>query len=350
MITMERAENSMFYPPRYRHERMLKFMNAITKNRQCKEVLYQMTEKAFGKDKICFDREIVELDGGFCNVVYLVPLIEEDVILKIAPSDQVEMMSYEERILETEVAVMGLMEKYTNVPTPKVLFFDDSKMICNSSYFFMSKSLGVTYNNLKKELSDDQNKSILQELGRYNKQINSIKGTYFGLIGKTSSRFATCREFILSLFDMLIKDGKRKGSNLVHISYDDLWELLTSCEELFDEVITPRLVHWDLWDGNIFVQEGKISGIIDFERAFYGDILMEDAFSSFSEPSKIFLEFYGKEEFTKNEKIRCTIYRLYRCIVMIVECDYRLYDSDWQYNWMIDTLKIELERLKELIK
>lgn len=350
MITMERAENNMSYIPRYRLERMLKFMNAITKNRQCKEVLYQVTEKAFGKDKICFDREIVELDGGFCNVVYLVPLIDEDVILKIAPSDLVEMMSYEERILETEVAVMGLMEKYTKIPTPRVLFFDDSKTICNSSYFFMSKSPGVTYNNLKKDLSDDQNESILQELGMYNKQINSIKGTYFGLIGKTSSRFETCREFILSLFEMLIKDGRRKDSNLVHISYDNLWKLLTSCDEVFDEVITPRLVHWDLWDGNIFVQEGRISGIIDFERAFYGDILMEDAFSSFCEPSKVFLKAYGKEEFTKNEKIRCTIYRLYRCIVMIVECDYRLYDSDWQYNWMIDTLKIEIERLKELLK
>ncbi len=325
-------------------------MNAITKNRQCKEVLYQMTEKAFGKDKICLDREIVELDGGFCNVVYLVPLLEEDVILKIAPSEQVEMMSYEERILETEVAVMGLMDKYTKVPTPRVLFFDDSKTICNSSYFFMSKVPGVTYNNLKKELLNKQNESILQELGRYNKQINSIKGIYFGLIGKSSSRFETCKEFILYLFDMLINDGKKKSSDLVHISYEELWELIASYAEVFDEVITPRLVHWDLWDGNIFIQEGRISGIIDFERAFYGDFLMEDAFSSFSEPSKAFLTAYGKEEFTKNETIRCMIYRLYRCIVMIVECDYRLYDSDWQYNWMIDTLKIEIERLKELLK
>lgn len=325
-------------------------MNAITKNRQSKDVLYQMTEKAFGKDKISFDRELVELDGGFCNVVYLVPLITEEVILKIAPSDQVEMMTYEERILETEVAVMGLMEKYTTVPTPRVLFFDDSKTICNSSYFFMTKSPGVAYNNLKQELSKEQNESILQELGRYNKQINKIKGTYFGLIGKSSSRFETCKEFILSLFEMLIKDGKKKNSNLVHITYEELWKLIVSYSEVFDEVITPRLVHWDLWDGNIFVQDAKISGIIDYERAFYGDFLMEDAFSSFGVPSQVFLQAYGKEEFTQNELIRRTIYRLYRCIVMIVECDYRLYESDWQYNWMIDTLKLELERLKELTK
>ncbi|ABX42014.1 phosphotransferase family protein [Lachnoclostridium phytofermentans] len=323
-------------------------MNAITKNRQTNDIIYQMAEKAFGEDKIDYEKEIVELDGGYCNVVYLVPLLEEDAILKIAPSDEIQMMSYEERILETEVAVMDLIERYTKVPSPKVLFFDDSKTICNSSYFFMTKSEGISYDHLKQELSKEQNEAIIKELGSYNKQINQIKGNYFGLIGKSSSRFETCREFILSLFQMLIKDGKRKGSNLVHITYEELWELITSYAEVFDEVMTPRLVHWDLWDGNIFVQNGSISGIIDYERGFYGDFLMENEFSSFSEPSKGFLEAYGKEEFTPKEMIRCTIYRLYRCIVMIVECDYRKYDNDKQYNWMIDTLKVELEKLKKL--
>lgn len=323
-------------------------MNAITKNRQTNEILYLMAEKAFGKGKINYEKEIIELDGGYCNVVYLVPLIEEEVILKIAPSDEIEMMSYEEKILETEVAVMGLIERYTKVPSPRVLFFDDSKTVCNSSYFFMTKSEGISYDHLKKELSNEQNDIILQELGSYNKQINQIKGTYFGLIGKASSRFETWREFILSLFQMLINDGKRKGSNLVHITYDELWELITSYAKVFDEVITPSLVHWDLWYGNVFVQDGSISGIIDYERAFYGDFLMEDEFSSFREPSKSFLKAYGKEEFTPKEMVRCTIYRLYRCIIMIVECDYRKYDSDVQVNWMIDTLKVELEKLKML--
>jgi len=327
---------------------MTKQMNAITKNRQTNEILYLMAEKAFGKGKINYEKEIVELDGGYCNVVYLVPLIEGEVIVKIAPSDEIEMMSYEERMLETEVAVMDLIEKYTKIPSPRVLFFDNSKTVCNSSYFFMIKSEGKSYDHFKKEFSDEQNDAIKQELGGYNKQLNQIKGTYFGLIGKSSSRFETWREFILSLFQMLINDGKRKGSNLVHITYDELWELITSYAEVFDEVITPRLVHWDLWDGNVFVQDGSISGIIDYERAFYGDFLMEDEFSSFREPSKAFLKAYGKEEFTPKEMIRCTIYRLYRCIIMIVECDYRKYDSNVQVNWMIDTLKVELEKLKKL--
>jgi aminoglycoside phosphotransferase (APT) family kinase protein len=41
----------------------------------------------------------------------------------------------------------------------------------------------------------------------------------------------------------------------------------------------PCLVHFDLWDKNVFVQERdgplRIEGVIDGERAFYGDPLAE---------------------------------------------------------------------------
>ncbi|MGW2815569.1 phosphotransferase family protein [Streptomyces sp. NPDC001415] len=44
-----------------------------------------------------------------------------------------------------------------------------------------------------------------------------------------------------------------------------------------DEVTEPRLVHFDLWPGNIFAHPGddtrpvRITGLIDHERAFWGD-------------------------------------------------------------------------------
>lgn len=325
-------------------------MDAITKNRQTKETIYQMVERAFGKEQLCYEKGIVELEGGFCNVVYLVPLKDQEVILKIAPSDEVEMMSYEKGLLETEVTVMKQMEQSTHVPVPKVLFMDDSKEICNSSYFFMTKAEGKSYVEEKEKMTKEEQEQVMRELGEYNKQINQLTGNYFGLLGKEYRKFNTCKEFILDLFHMLLADGQRKGSKLVHISYEDLWYLIVDNATVFEEVTIPRLVHWDLWDGNIFVKEGHISCIIDHERGFYGDYLMEDAFSSFGDSSTVFLQSYGKESFTSNEMVRRTIYRLYRCVVMIVECDFRKYDSDGQYQWMIETLDKELQNLREQIK
>ena len=37
----------------------------------------------------------------------------------------------------------------------------------------------------------------------------------------------------------------------------------------FDKVTQPTLVHWDMWEGNIFVKAGHVVGVIDWERALW---------------------------------------------------------------------------------
>ena len=65
--------------------------------------------------------------------------------------------------------------------------------------------------------------------------------------------------------------------------------------DVLDEVSEPALVHWDLWAGNVFVKDGKITGITDFERALWGDPLMEHYFRMITEPKRpeAFLRGYG---------------------------------------------------------
>ena len=106
------------------------------------------------------------------------------------------------------------------------------------------------------------------------------------------------------------------------------------------------LVHWDLWDGNVFIKDGRVSGIIDYERAMWGDPLMENGFSSSSSPlDESFVRGYGKNALTKEEQLRCSMYRLYRILVMIIECDYRKYSDDGQYKWCLNNLEQELKFL-----
>ena len=58
-------------------------------------------------------------------------------------------------------------------------------------------------------------------------------------------------------------------------------ELMTEFEnekQVFDEVSSATLVHWDMWEGNVFVEDDHVSGIIDWERAMWGEALMDDRF------------------------------------------------------------------------
>ena len=45
--------------------------------------------------------------------------------------------------------------------------------------------------------------------------------------------------------------------------------------------LTTREVEWDLWDSNVMVRDGAIVSIIDHERAFFGDPLIEAGFAPY---------------------------------------------------------------------
>lgn len=89
----------------------------------------------------------------------------------------------------------------------------------------------------------------------------------------------------------MVLDSQKVNINLA-ISIDEMFALLEKDKAIFGEVNFPRLVHWDIWDGNIFVKNGKITGIIDWERCLWGNALMEAGFRSYSQ-SADFLIGYG---------------------------------------------------------
>jgi len=97
-------------------------------------------------------------------------------------------------------------------------------------------------------------------------------------------------------------------------------------------VTTPVLVHFDLWQGNVFVDpaESRVVGIIDPERAFWGDPVAD--FVSLAlfgdiEDEPDFLAGYGGVAFTPAMRYRFRLYRVYLYLIMIVEGAPRGYAS-----------------------
>lgn len=94
------------------------------------------------------------------------------------------------------------------------------------------------------------------------------------------------------------------------------------------EVESPSLVHWDLWDPNIFVdpESGRITGLIDFERAMWADPLIE---GNFMQPSPALMEGYGHPVTQPAEATaRRYLYDLYLSLIMVIESTYRKFTPE----------------------
>ncbi|MNC52015.1 Phosphotransferase enzyme family protein [compost metagenome] len=99
----------------------------------------------------------------------------------------------------------------------------------------------------------------------------------------------------------------------------------------------PRLIHWDLWNGNLFVKDGVIVSIIDWERALWGDVLLEYYFRHF-ESSQAFIQGYGQTFDSPNELLRKKLYDFYLDLILVIECYSRQYKDDNHVRWAAENL------------
>ena len=318
-------------------------MKSTTKNKQDGQTINRMVMKFFPSEKM---EDYVELTEGYFNVAYEVSLSSgRHVILKISPSPEMRVMTYEKNIMYSEVEAMKMAGKSGGIPVPEVLGYDGSCTVCGSPYFFMEKLDGKSLNVVKDMLPPDRLKEIKIEGGRINKRINEISCPCFGY--PEQAEFQGNEWY--PVFERMLKAGIRDAENGnvdLKIPTDKLWELLKRDSDIFAEVTEPKLVHWDCWDGNIFVKDGRITGIIDWERSIWGDPLMEVGFRTYSDTAS-FLEGYGMPALTENQKRRALWYDIYLLILVSLECEYRKYDTMDMYEWSTGLLKEQFERLRK---
>jgi aminoglycoside phosphotransferase (APT) family kinase protein len=250
--------------------------------------------------------------------------------------------------MATEVASMRLVRENPAIPVPEIYYFDMAQDVCDSEYFFMEKLTGDNYEHVKETFSPAMQAQIDRQVGAIVRQINGFTGTYFGYAGNSDLRGATWKEAFITIMDSVLEDGSRKHADFFGSSIDEIRGAVLKHAPSLEAVTTPRLVHWDAWDLNFFVKDGKVTGILDFERALWADPLMEAqfralAFGGVSES----MRGYGKTTFTHEENERCHLYTLHLALVMKTECYYRNYDSDYVSNLSKRLLVPTLNWLKE---
>lgn len=311
------------------------------------ETARRMVAAAFGAETAI--QTYRELRDGYFNAAYRIILNDgRPIVLKVAPPPDVTVLRYERGIMATEVAVLRRVAALNSVPVPRVYYYDRSHTLIDSDYYLMEFIPGEAYHQRRDQLSEEMRDATDTAIGAHLAQINAIGGDFFGYMALPIQRFPTWRQAFLAMFDDLLADGQARHVALP-LDYGTLRARVERVAPVLDEVRTPQLVHWDLWDGNIFVNgSGHITGIIDFERALWGDPLMEFQYRTL-EIAPAFERGYGSSLFAAPTAVaRRTLYNLYLYLIMVIECSYRAYETDDQERWARRQLAVELARLETL--
>ncbi len=320
-------------------------MQSITKTNVHASTIERIIKNLLGSQSAVV--ESAELPEGFYNSAYRITCADgAKYVLKVAPPDDIPILRYEKNILEAEVDVMRLVKARTEMPVPAILGHDDTRTVLLSPYYLMEYVEGVPYHKLRSELTADEQARLDQRTGELLRQMNAITGDTFGYFAQPETRQASWKEAFKWMLSAVISDGIDAQVKLT-MSKAEIFERLEPHFHILDEVSVPQLIHWDLWDGNIFVdpESKNITGIIDFERALWADPLMEVNFGAFGE-NPAFNKGYGiAMPLSESQAIRRILYNIYLFLIMVIECTYRRYPTQDQENWSRQQLQIQFDKL-----
>jgi len=299
-------------------------MESRSKSKLNADELNAMVQRAFGKPMKRFHEKS---DSGYFSAIYFIELSDQEVVLKVSPKDGTKILRSEINIMRSEVETLKRIKNKASIPVPEVLFYDNSRALCDSEYFFMEKISGESFRAIRDQLNDEQTSGILFEIGRINKEINEIEGVRFGSAAQPDKQTADWKSAFRHIFFDIIADG-RDAEIKLPVSYEHIEDIFERFAFACDHVQEPRLIHWDLWPGNVLVENGKVTGIIDWDRTLWADPLME----CFFRPEFVNHDFcsgYGIDfsKLDRNARIRRALYNLYVYLVMRVACDYRGYTT-----------------------
>jgi aminoglycoside phosphotransferase (APT) family kinase protein len=259
---------------------------------------------------------------GKFNSTYFVEAAGRPLVLRIAPSDDRDrMLFYEHRMMRQEPALHALLRERTDVPVPAILAHDFGHRHIGRDYLIMERRPGSPISGLA-NLTGRGFDGILREVGRCLRQIHGLTGDRYGYVGehRPMEPQPDWPSAFHVMWDMILDDIERCGGyspeEAAHMR-----RLLDRHLEVFDRPVPASLLHMDVWAENILADgSGRLTGLIDWDRALWGDPEIEFAvldYCGISEPP--FWEGYGAERDTSPEaEVRRVFYLLYEVQKYIV--------------------------------
>lgn len=295
----------------------------------------QTISKLFQSAGIGEITEIAPLGAGEYNAVFSVKADGKEYALKIAPTDDIEILTYEKDMMASEVFWYKQMREHTDITLPEIYHIDYTREIIPANYFIMTKLAGKQLD--KMDFSDIEKTESIAEMAKMAAKIHRIKNDKFGYL--QNGLYDNWYLAIRAMVNALIKDCSLKGRKTKR--GERLVELIDKYKAILEKA-ECSMVNFDIWAPNIICkrEEGIIKyAWIDPERSFWGDCIVDfvclEMFTPL-ESKKISLDAYNSVtdthvHATDEEKIRYAVAQGYLGLIMEVEKYFRY--TPFHFGW-----------------
>jgi len=237
------------------------------------------------------------IQTGKHNASYWINAADERFVLRIAPPDDAGFLFYERLMMRQEPDLHALIHAQTDIPVAEIMGYDFSRTRLDRDYLVMRALPGTPLSDMP-GLTPPLFRRALAQVGEHLRRLHAITAIdgQYGYLGAhhpmepQSSWLEAFRVMWNKLLDDVVACDTYSEEEA-----GAMRNLLELHIEHFDHPVTPSLLHMDIWSQNILIDEkGNVTGLVDFDRALWGDVEIEFAvldYCGISEPS--FWEGYG---------------------------------------------------------
>ncbi len=263
-------------------------------------------------------QEMKPISTGKFNTSFFMATHEAEYVLRVAPDPDDAFVFYERHMMKQEPQLHRILRERTDVPVARIDMFDESREVIPRDFLLMQRLPGEPVSGAVRSDPD----RVLYQVGKALAQVHAITDTRYGYLG--AHRPMQPQSTWVAAFDIM---WNKMIDDIVACGYyssaqaDALRSLFARHRHLFDRTVASRLLHMDVWAQNILVDHtGSLSGLLDWDRALWGDPEIEYAvldYCGISTPA--FWEGYGATRDESEEaRIRTFFYLLYEIQKYIV--------------------------------
>lgn len=307
-------------------------------------------------------RRVAPLSGGlFASVVRADLADGRTVVVKVTGADTSRLLRYEHGVLGTEAAVDRVAHA-AGLPLPRVLHHDTTRAHVDGDALVTTFLDGDLWSTL--ELDEATAARARRSLGGLMARLHRLDRDDdarepFGYPAPEAGlAAATWPEAFARMVRAALDDAARWD---VELPADRLLAAVERHHELLAAVTTPRLVHADLWPGNLLLDpaDRTVVGAFDAERALWGDPVFElvgaDQLGAGAVDAELLAGYrdaggdLGVGDGTPGSGDpdawqRLRLYRAYFACLLVVEIVPRGYSGDWVAGYQ-RTARANLQRV-----
>ncbi|MFF2777316.1 phosphotransferase family protein [Streptomyces sp. NPDC058052] len=303
------------------------------------------------------------LGGGLSNAAVLAELDDgRRLVLKTAPRATAPALTHERDLLGTE-ALFHRLAAPAGVRVPTVLHHEPPGAGTPAEWLLLTHLDGITWDAARAGLTPGDSAALRRELGASLARVASVTGPAYGY-PRPAPRL-TAPDWpgaFTAMLRAVLADADRFGVALP-VPAARLAALPDRFRHRLAEVARPALVHFDAWAGNIVLDRTgtgawRLGGLIDGERAFFGDPLAEfvglDPLGEAEEDADLTAGYRSVAPsltVDAGARARLALYRIYLALVMRVESVPRGYEGEfasWLDSWSAERIAAQAAVLDAL--